>query len=218
MNASRRQFVHGVGILGALFLGRSLMACATNSNGEATGETDNALTTCGPAVIGRNHGHALQVSSEDVAAGVEKTYAIKGAAGHNHDVTLTADHFAALAAGGSITLTSTTDVGHAHSVTVTCAASTETDGGTPGDAGAAVCPNGATATAISANHGHQLVVPTEDVAAAVTKTYSIKGAASHNHDVTLTPKDFAQLATGATISVTSTTVGSHSHVVKVICA
>jgi len=78
--------------------------------------------------------------------------------------------------------------------------------------------NGATAVAISANHGHTLVVPTADVAAATAKTYPIKGTASHNHDVTLTPDHFAQLAAGATISVTSTTAGSHTHVVKVICA
>jgi hypothetical protein len=215
MNASRRQFVHGIGILGALFLGRGLIACAAPSNGEATGETNDSLdslTTCGgDAVIGHNHGHALQVPAEDVAAGAEKTYSIKGAAGHDHQVTLTAEHFASLAAGGSITVTSSTVVGHAHPVTVTCAATTNTDAG-------AVCPNGATATAISANHGHTLVVPTADVAVAVAKTYSIKGTATHNHDVTLTPDHFAQLAAGATISVTSTTVGSHAHVVKVICA
>lgn len=194
------------------------MACASPSNGEATGETDDALATCGDAVIGRNHGHALQVSSDDVAAGVEKTYAIKGAAAHDHGVTLTTEHFAALAAGGSITVMSTTDVGHAHPVTVTCAVASNRDAGAAADAGPAVCPNGATASAISANHGHTLVVPTADVAATTTKTYSIKGTASHNHDVTLTPDHFSQLAAGATISVTSTTIGGHSHVVKVICA
>jgi hypothetical protein len=129
MNASRRQFVHGVGILGALLLGRGLMACAAPSNGEATGESGDSLTTCGDAVIGHNHGHALQVPSEDVTAGAAKTYSIKGAAGHDHRVTLTAEHFAALGAGGSITVTSTTVVGHAHPVTVTCAATPEGDAG-----------------------------------------------------------------------------------------
>lgn len=218
MNASRRQFVSGVGIFGALFLGRSLMACATPT-GEAVGETNDALATCGDAVIARNHGHALTVSSEDVAAGVAKTYSIKGAAGHDHHVTLGAADFAALALGGSITVNSTTDAGHAHAVTVTCAATPDVDAGTAtNDAAPAVCPNGATASVISANHGHALVVPTADVAAAIAKTYSIKGTSSHNHDVSLTPAHFAQLATGATITVTSTNVAGHMHIVKVICA
>ena len=215
MNASRRQFVSGVGIFGALFLGRSLMACVAPT-GEAVGETNDALATCGEAVISRNHGHALSVSSEDVAAGTEKTYSIKGASGHDHRVTVGAADFAALAAGGSVTVNSTTDAGHAHAVTVTCAATPDADAGT--DAAPAVCPNGATASVISANHGHAIVVPTADVAAAAPKTYSIKGTSSHDHDVSLTPAHFAQLATGATITVTSTNVGGHMHVVKVICA
>ena len=103
MNASRRQFVQGIGIFGALFLGRSLMACAVRA-GEAVGESGEALATCGDAVIGNNHGHSLQVSPEDVAAGVEKTYSIKGASSHDHRVTLTAADFAALAIGTSITV------------------------------------------------------------------------------------------------------------------
>ncbi|MFO0737119.1 MAG: hypothetical protein U0270_14620 [Labilithrix sp.] len=217
MNASRRQFVQGIGIFGALFLGRSLMACAVRA-GEAVGESGEALATCGDAVIGNNHGHSLQVSPEDVAAGVEKTYSIKGASSHDHRVTLTAADFAALAIGTSITVSSTTAGAHAHPVTVHCATTPDTDAGRTSDAGAAICPDGATATAISANHGHALAVPTEDVAAGIERTYSIKGTSSHDHIVTLTPDHFARLASGATISVTSTNAGGHAHIVKVICA
>lgn len=218
MNSTRRQILTSAGIFGALFLTRGLVACALP--GESVGGSGEALTTCGDAVIARNHGHSLVVSSEDVAAGVEKTYGIKGASSHDHQVTVTASDFAALAAGGSITIASSTDVGHSHAVTVTCAVSArpESDAGGDADAAPSVCPNGATAATISSNHGHVLVVPTEDVIAGIEKTYGIKGTSSHPHTVTLGAKQLAQLAAGATVIATSSTDSGHAHIVKVICA
>lgn len=71
---------------------------------------------------------------------------------------------------------------------------------------------------ISANHGHTLVVPPEDVTAGETKTYSIKGASSHDHKVTITAAQFAELAAGATLDLASTTAGTHAHTVTVTCA
>jgi hypothetical protein len=71
-------------------------------------------------VIGTNHGHALVVSKADVAAGVAKTYNIQGTSLHPHSVMITAAQFAMLAANTSIT-TMSSDDGHAHSVTVSCA-------------------------------------------------------------------------------------------------
>ena len=71
-------------------------------------------------VIGTNHGHTLVVSKADVAAGVAKTYDIQGTSLHNHTVTITAAQFAMLAQDTSISTTSSND-GHAHSITVTCA-------------------------------------------------------------------------------------------------
>ena len=220
MNTTRRQVLRSVGIFGALFATRGLIACVAPSADERVGANGDALVTCGDVVIGRNHGHALVVSSEDVQAGVDKTYAIKGGASHNHDVTVRAADFSLLGRGGSVTVASTTVGGHSHSVTVTCAASApaDMDAGATTDAGAAVCPNGATAAAISANHGHTLAVPTADVTAATTKTYSIKGSSGHAHTVTISSTDFVMLSAGATITVTSSTAGGHSHVVKVICA
>ncbi|OJY19250.1 MAG: hypothetical protein BGO98_39800 [Myxococcales bacterium 68-20] len=70
--------------------------------------------------IGNNHGHALVVSKQDVADAADKTYSILGGAGHSHEVTLTAAHFAQLAQNQSVTVASTTDAGHSHTITVTC--------------------------------------------------------------------------------------------------
>jgi hypothetical protein len=90
------------------------------------------------------------------------------------------------------------------------------DSGT--DAGPA-CTTGAHDTLISGNHGHVLTVPMADVTAAADATYAIMGGAPHNHDVTLTAADFAQLALGNSVMVTSTDGGGgpHHHTVTVHC-
>ena len=71
-------------------------------------------------VIGTNHGHALVVSKEDIAAGVEKTYHIAGTSLHDHTVKLTAADFALLAQNTPITKESSA-APHTHTVTVSCA-------------------------------------------------------------------------------------------------
>ena len=71
---------------------------------------------------------------------------------------------------------------------------------------------------ISSNHGHVLTVSQGDVTAAQDKTYDIRGRASHSHTVTLTAADFATLASGGTVTATSSLGGGHSHDVAVVCA
>jgi hypothetical protein len=70
---------------------------------------------------------------------------------------------------------------------------------------------------ISANHGHQLTVPAADVTAQVAKTYSIKGASGHDHLVTITAAQFAQLGAGQAVTVASTNSAGHTHSVTVRC-
>jgi hypothetical protein len=76
------------------------------------------------------------------------------------------------------------------------------------------------ATAISDNHGHVLTIPAADVNSTVAKTYSIMGAATHDHTVTLTPAQLAMIKVMSAVVVTSTIGGSpsHSHDVTVNCA
>lgn len=85
-------------------------------------------------------------------------------------------------------------------------------GGTPQPSG-----NGCSATAISGNHGHTLAIPTADLSSAVTMTYNIQGAADHNHQVSFTPAQLAQLKAGQAVTVTSTVALSHSHDVTETC-
>ncbi len=216
MNSTRRELLRNAALFGgSLFFSRTLLGCAVDStepdatgSGETVDQTEDGLVTCKPPVISANHGHMLTVSAADVAAHVSKTYSIKGTAGHDHLVTVTAAQFAQLGAGHAITLASTNGAGHTHSVTVTCTVS----------APPATCGGGATATTISANHGHSLTVSKVDVAAGATKTYSIQGTASHPHQVTISAAQFAQLKSGQSITVTSSLVLAHAHTVKVACA
>ena len=53
--------------------------------------------------------------------GNEKTYNIAGSAGHAHEVTVTAANFSTLANNQQVVVSSTTENGHTHSVTISCA-------------------------------------------------------------------------------------------------
>jgi hypothetical protein len=232
MHSTRRQLLRSVGLFGATFaVSRGLAACfVAQPSDDGAERTEHALAQCQPGTISRNHGHALVVPPEDVAAGVAKTYSIKGTSGHDHQVTIGADQSALLTRGGTITVESTTGAGHTHSVTVSCQGAVTADAGADsaadgsdsaadgsnGDAGA--CSGGARSTSISANHGHTLVVPVADLASTEPKTYSIKGSSGHAHQVTITRAQFEHIASGAEISVRSSDDVGHSHVVTVACA
>ena len=85
----------------------------------------------------------------------------------------------------------------------------------PGPPPAPQC--GASGTAITGNHGHTLTIPEADLSAAVDKTYNIMGTAGHNHTVTFTVAQLAQLKTHQSVTVTSTTTAGHSHNVAATC-
>lgn len=91
--------------------------------GEDAGSNEPSCTQNGTVVeISANHGHDMVVSKEDVEAGVEKTYDIRGTSGHVHLVTLTAANFATLAANGAVQVNSTEEGSfHFHEVSVSCA-------------------------------------------------------------------------------------------------
>ena len=82
----------------------------------------------------------------------------------------------------------------------------------------ASCVDFGTESAIGSNHGHDLIVSTADVNSEIPMTYRIQGSSAHNHTVTITAEQFAELRSGNTIRVDSTTDESHSHRVTVSCA
>ena len=119
---SRKQFLAALAAAAALPLVAA--ACGGDDDGGGDG-TDGSGADClengTQATISSNHGHLIAVSAGDVEAAVEKTYDISGSSGHMHEVTLTADHFAMLQAGGPITVQSTSSGDHSHAVTINCA-------------------------------------------------------------------------------------------------
>ncbi|NOU33310.1 MAG: hypothetical protein HOO96_35890 [Polyangiaceae bacterium] len=198
---------------GLLAAAAALPACVAEAADDAddVGNGEDELRSCAAvgATIGTNHGHALTVPPADVTAGVAKTYTLSGS--HAHQVSLTAANFATLKTKGKVVVASTTALGHAHSVTVSCT-------GPVVSPPAARCKSGISAAQISANHGHALAVPAADIASGVAKSYSIQGASGHDHRVSLTAADFASLKTGASLTVTATTGAGHTHTVTVRCA
>lgn len=92
-------------------------------------------------------------------------------------------------------------------------------GGANGPVVAASCGN----EDITANHGHTLTVPRADLDSTTPRSYSIVGAAVHDHLVTISVAQFAQLRAGQVVVVTSTEalfqgVTPHAHDVTVRCA
>lgn len=77
--------------------------------------------TTASSTIGTNHGHTLAIPPADIAAATDRTYNIKGTSAHPHTVVITAAMFAMLKANGTLAVTSSSDAGHTHAVTITCA-------------------------------------------------------------------------------------------------
>ena len=79
--------------------------------------------------------------------------------------------------------------------------------------------NGGTASSITNNHGHELMVPATDFASPTTDhTYSIMGQATHDHMITLTGAQLTQVLAGTPVTVPSTVTNTHMHDVTAVCA
>jgi hypothetical protein len=73
------------------------------------------------------------------------------------------------------------------------------------------------ATVIVSNHGHSLTIPTADLDSTTDKTYDIQGQSTHNHTVTLTPAQLAQIKAGTAVTLDSSLGASHTHAVTLNC-
>ena len=104
----------------------SILGCSSSDNGSETPDPDpkseaDCIANGTAASIGGNHGHTITVSKADVQAALDKTYAIQGSSGHGHSCTLTAANFNSLKSKTAISVTSTNDDGHTHTIAVSCA-------------------------------------------------------------------------------------------------
>ena len=92
------------------------------------------------------------------------------------------------------------------------------DGGDATDGSDGDCLANGTQVVISSNHGHLVTVPAADVEAGAQKTYTLSNADGHTHDMVLTADHFTDLQGGSMVTVQTTSFGSHSHSVTVMCA
>ena len=74
--------------------------------------------------------------------------------------------------------------------------------------------------AFTANHGHTLLIPQADLDSTIDKVYSIQGSATHDHLITLTRAQLAQLKAGQAVQVTTDSGGApaHTHDMTGTCA
>ena len=112
----------------ALFVIFALAFTACSNSEDEANPTPTALSKClengALGNIELNHGHALSIPKEDIAAAKEKTYSIQGTADHSHEITVTPQDFTALKnvnATRIVDTYSTTENDHRHSVLVFCA-------------------------------------------------------------------------------------------------
>ncbi len=74
---------------------------------------------------------------------------------------------------------------------------------------------------IEQNHGHSLIIPKEDIAAAKEKTYTIQGFSDHDHTITVTTPDFTNMKNmnaSRVVDIYSSTENDHRHSVTIFCA
>jgi len=117
---TRKQFL---GALGGGTVVLWLQACGGGGGGGGGDGNDDGGLSCGAsgASISANHGHSLTINEADLDSTTDKTYSIMGTAGHDHTVTFTVAQLAMLKSMQSVVVTSTTVIGHNHSVTASCA-------------------------------------------------------------------------------------------------
>ena len=122
---TRKEFLKSMlTFAGGVWVTKTLAGCTSENTNPAQPDASpvgNCLANGTNVAIGGNHGHSLTVSKADVAAGIQKSYDISGMAGHGHTVTLSAQHFATLAQNNSVSVVSTNNLGHDHTIAVACA-------------------------------------------------------------------------------------------------
>jgi len=116
MDLTRKEF------LTLVIGGAAVAACG----GSSSGPSGNCTANGSNSIISQNTGHSLIVTKADIAAGVDKTYDIRGTdASHTHSVTITAADMLALKNNMQVAETSTAGNAagqplHTHAIQVVC--------------------------------------------------------------------------------------------------
>ena len=95
-----------------------LQACGGGDDNNGAGGTPGGNCNVNAATISNNHGHAIVIAAVDLDSAVDISYNIQGTATHAHTVVLTAANLKSLKAGQSVSVTSSTDASHSHTVSM----------------------------------------------------------------------------------------------------
>jgi hypothetical protein len=115
---TRRQFTLDAAL--ALLAGCVITVSEACSGNKATIPSTPAPTTDVSGNVSANHGHAVTISAALINAGTGIVgLSITGMATHPHTISVSQNELASLRNRQAVTVTSTTDSGHNHSVTFT---------------------------------------------------------------------------------------------------
>ena len=113
---NRRVFILEAGkavpvVIGALYI----VGCSSSTTSPSATADVQATST-----VSNGHSHSANVPSSDQLKAVATTYTTSNVLAHDHQVTLNASQLASLAAGGSVTVTTTSNAAtgvHTHDFT-----------------------------------------------------------------------------------------------------
>ena len=120
MDISRKRFVEAMASGSAVLLFTSCGGGGSYNGGAPAPAPAPNGTSCSPAVISDNHGHALVIAKSDLDSSSPMTYDIHGTADHTHSVTFSAAQLAQLKAGTTVSVSSSVTLSHDHTVSVSC--------------------------------------------------------------------------------------------------
>ena len=105
----------------ALLSGATITVVSACGGGGSAGNPNSPSRSPGDGAVGSvtaNHGHVVSISNAQLTAGNEVTLDIRGSADHPHTVTLTPAQVMQIAAQQRVSVQSSTDDAHAHTVIV----------------------------------------------------------------------------------------------------
>ena len=129
MEMTRKEFI--VLTFALVGVGATAAGCSSeNGNGGGAGSNGNAgsngAVTCDDPLPASQqsdstgHTHSVSVPESALDGSSAQTFTTSSAGGHTHMITLSANSLATIRAGGSVTVTSTTNGNHTHNYAVRC--------------------------------------------------------------------------------------------------
>lgn len=95
----------------------TITGCGDDDDSAPTNPSPQPQAGSEVGTISANHGHEATLSSAQISAGAALTLQIRGTATHPHSVSLTAAQIVSIGQNQQVSVVSTTDDGHSHTVT-----------------------------------------------------------------------------------------------------